>query len=157
MRFFPAHPLRFIAISCLAVLWSGTLSADTIYLKNGRKITAANVIQENGLVSYDTSAGHLSLPASIVDHVVREAASLDSTAGTASNRAANLPIAPPSTALAPGADDAAGLAVHDGSLDLGLLATLESEATANPSPAAAMRVISAEIAAAQFEISAGDC
>src|SRR6267154_985219 len=117
MRSSAAHPLRFIAILCLAGLMPWVASADTIYLKNGRKITASNVIQENGLVSYDTSAGHLSLPASIVDHVVHEGTSLDSTAGTGSDRAANLPIAPPSAALGPGADDAARLAVRDGSLD----------------------------------------
>ena len=132
------------------------MSADTIYLKNGRKITAAHVIQENGQVSYETAAGQLSLPISIVDHIVREAAPLDSTAGTPSDRAANLPIAPPSTTLAPGTDAAALSAVRDGSIDLNLLAKLESEANANPTPSAVVRVIAAETAAAQFEISVGD-
>jgi tetratricopeptide (TPR) repeat protein len=156
MRCSAARSFRSLAILCLAGLLPGVVSADTIYLKNGRKITASKVVQENGQVSYETAAGNLSLPASIVDHVVREAVSLDSTAGTAADRAANLPMAPPSATLAPGADEAARTAIRDGSIDLSLLAKLESEARANPSPAAVTRVIVAESAAAQFEISVGD-
>lgn len=151
-----AHSLRWFVILCLTGALAVSASADTIYLKNGRKITATHVTQENGQVTYETQAGFLSLPVSIVDHVVREAAPLDSTAGTAADRAANLPIAPPSSALAPAADPAASSAVRDGSIDLNLLAKLESEANANPTPAAVQRVIAAESAAAQFEISVGD-
>ena len=76
-----AHSIRCLALLCLAGLWAGAASADTIYLKNGRKITAEHVVQENGQVTYETSAGFLSLPVSIVDHIVREAAPLNSTAG----------------------------------------------------------------------------
>ena len=47
-------------------------------------------------------------------------------------------------------------AVRDGSIDLGLLSKLESEASANPSPTAIAHVVAAESAAAQFEISVGD-
>src|ERR1700730_9784004 len=95
MRFSAAHSLRFVAVLCLAAA-SGTVSADTIYLKNGRKITADHVVQENGHVSYETSAGHLSLPASIVDRVVHDPATLESRVEKSSDRAVNLPIAPPS-------------------------------------------------------------
>jgi hypothetical protein len=156
MRSSAAHSVRLFAVLCLAGVIPGIASADTIYLKNGRKITASNVVQENGKVSYETSAGHLSLPASIVDRVVRDAAPLESAAGTPSDRAANLPIAPPN-ALSPATnDEAARGAVRDGSIDLGLLARLESEASANPSTTALARVVAAESAAAQFEISVGD-
>jgi hypothetical protein len=113
MRFPAAHPSRLFAALCVAAAVCGAASADTIYLKNGRKITASNVVQENGQVSYETSAGHLSLPASIVDRVVRDAAPLESAAGTPSDRAANLPIAPPS-ALSPATNEEAALgAVRD--------------------------------------------
>ncbi len=156
MRSFAAHPLRSFAVLCLVTFLPGTASADTIYLKNGRTITASNVVQENGRVSYDTSTGHLSLPDSIVDHVVREAAPLNSTAGTARDRAANLPIAPPETLAAPPTDEASREAVRDGSINLDLLGKLESEASANPTPSEVARVIAAESAAAQFEISVGD-
>ena len=154
MRFLPARLSRLFAALGLAAALSGAASADTIYLKNGRKITADHVVQENGQVSYETPSGTLSLPAAIVDRVVHEA-SLEGTAGTASDRAANLPIAPPS-ALNPGNDAVARAVVHDGSIDTGLLDRLESEASANPSSTAVARVVAAESAAAQFEISVGD-
>lgn len=135
----------------------GITPADTIYLKNGRKIAASNVVEANGQVSYDTSSGTLSLPASIVDRVTRESAvSLDAPPGTSRDRAANLPLAPPNV-LSPAAnDDASNSAVRDGSIDVSQLSKLESEASANPSATAIARVVAAESAAAQFEITVGD-
>src|SRR5579863_2174357 len=99
MPFQAARLPRFCAALCLVAVFPAGLLADTIYLKNGRKITASNVVEENGQVSYETSAGRLSLPASIVDKVVHDAAPQDSTHGTAANRAANLPIAPPTLSI----------------------------------------------------------
>ncbi len=134
MRFPAARPLRFFAVLCLALAFSGIVSADTIYLKNGRKITAAHVVEENGQVSYETSAGRLSFPLSIVDRVVHDNSAPISTAGTPADRAANLPIAPPDAfALLP-KDAAASAAVRDGSIDSDLLSKIESEAAANPTP-----------------------
>jgi tetratricopeptide (TPR) repeat protein len=156
MGFSAAYPLRSFAALCLAVFLPGVVSADTIFLKNGRTITASNVVQENGRITYDTSAGQLSIPTSIVDHVVREAAPLNSTAGTPVDRAANLPIAPPDSMAALPADETTRATIHDGSIDLELLEKLESEARANSSPSAVARVVAAESAAAQFEISVGD-
>jgi hypothetical protein len=156
MRSSAAHPHRFFAALCLFLAVSGSLSADTIYLKNGRKIAATHVVEENGQVSYETSAGRLSFPASIVDRVDRDDASPISRAGTPSDRAANLAIAPPTALAAPPTDPAGRAAVRDGSIDSDLLSRLESEATANPTPTAVARVVAAESAAAQFEISVGD-
>jgi tetratricopeptide (TPR) repeat protein len=152
----PAALLRFFAILCLASAVPGGVFADTIYLKSGRKITATHVVQENGQVSYETSAGRFSFPASIVDRVVHDDSSPISTAGTPSDRAANLPIAPPNALAVPSNDAAASAAVRDGSIDNDLLAKLESEAAANPTPTAVARVVAAESAVAQFEISVGD-
>jgi hypothetical protein len=156
MRSPVAHLLRFFALLCLASAIPGGLFADTIYLKNGRKIIASHVVQENGQVSYETSAGRLSFPLSIVDRVVHDDSSPISTAGTPADRAANLPIAPPNALAAPSRDPAASAAVRDGSINSDLLSKLESEATANPTPTAVARVVAAEVAAAQFEISVGD-
>src|SRR5690242_3563197 len=155
MRSSAAHTVRFFAVLCLASALSAGVSADTIYLKNGRKITASHVTQENGQVSYETSAGRLSLPVSIVDRVVHDDSSPISTAETRADRAANLPIGPPN-ALAPASRDAVGAVVRDNSIDVSLLNRLESEATSNPSPTSVARVVAAESAAAQFEISVGD-
>src|ERR1700694_5346882 len=95
MRFPAARSLGIFVAVCLAAALPQTTLPDTIYLKNARKIAATHVVQENGQVSYETSAGRLSLPASIVDRVVHEVESLDSTAGAAADKVANLPIAPP--------------------------------------------------------------
>jgi hypothetical protein len=113
------------------------------------------VVQENGQVSYETSAGWLSFPVSIVDRVTHDDSSPISAIGTPADRAANLPIAPPN-ALAPVSPDAATAAVRDGSIDVSLLDKLESEADANPTPTSIARLVAAESAAAQFEISVGD-
>src|SRR5579864_5615792 len=150
MRSPVARSLRFFAVLSLASAIPGSVFADTIYLKSGRKITATHVVQENGQVSYETPAGRFSFPVSIVDRVVHDDSSPISSAGTPSDRAANLPIAPPNALAAPN-DAAASAAVRDGSIDNELLSKLESEANANPSPTAIARVIAAESAAAQFE------
>jgi hypothetical protein len=156
MRSPAARSLRFFAVLCLASAIPGGVFADTIYLKSGRKITASHVTQENGQVSYETSAGKFSFPVSIVDKVVHDDSSPINTAGTPLDRAANLPIAPPNELAAPSNNPAASAAVRDGSIDSDLLLKLESEATANPTPTAVARVVAAESAAAQFEISVGD-
>ena len=153
MRSSAARPRRFLAVLCLASALSSSVFADTIYLKSGRKITATHVVTENGQVSFETPAGRMSFPLSIVDHVAHDDSSPISTAGTPADRAANLPIAPPT---APALDPSGSGAVHDGSIDTDLLSKLESEATANPSSTTVARVVAAEIAAAQFEISVGD-
>jgi tetratricopeptide (TPR) repeat protein len=134
----------------------GSVFADTIYLKSGRKINATHVTEENGQVSYETPSGRLSFPLSIVDHIAHDDASPMSTAGTPADRALNLPIAAPSVLSATPSDPTWSAAVRDGSIDTDLLGRLESEATANPSPTAIARVVAAESAAAQFEISVGD-
>jgi len=156
MRSPAAHPLRLFAVLCLASAIPGGVFADTIYLKSGRKITATHVVQENGQVSYETSAGRFSFPVSIVDRVVHDDSSPISTAGTPLDRAANLPIAPPNALAAASNDAAANAAVRDGAIDNNLLANLESEAAVNPTPTAVARAVAAENAAAQFEISVGD-
>lgn len=156
MRSPAAHPFRFLAILCLASAIPAGVSADTIYLKSGRKIDATHVVEENGQVSYETSAGRFSFPASIVDRVTHDGSSASSATGAPLDRAANLPIAAPNALAAPSADPAAAGAVRDGSIDMDLLSKLESEATANPSPTAVARVVGAESAAARFEISVGD-
>jgi tetratricopeptide (TPR) repeat protein len=151
-----AHLIKILAAACLAAVLPGVVSADTIYLKNGKKISASRVVQENGQVTYETSAGRLSLPVSIVDRIVHEAESVNSAAGPQTDKAANLPIAPPNGLTRSANDEVTRAAVRDGSVDNVLLAKLESEADANPAPTVIARVVVAETAAAQFGISVGD-
>jgi hypothetical protein len=156
MRSSATQSIKVFALFCLASAASGSVFADTIYLKSGRKISATRVTQENGEVSYETSAGRLSFPLSIVDHVTHDDSSPISTAGTPADRAANLPMAPPAEMSATSTDPAASAAVRDGSINYDLLSKLESEAASNPSAPAIARVVAAESAAARFEISVGD-
>jgi tetratricopeptide (TPR) repeat protein len=156
MRCSAAHPLRLIVAVSLAWAIPGSVFADTIYLKSGRKINASHVTEANGQVSYETPNGQFSFPLSIVDHIVRDDPSPGTVPGTPADRAFNLPIAAPSVMSAAPSDPAWTAAVRDGSIDTDLLSRLESEATANPSPTAIARVVAAESAAAQFEISVGN-
>jgi tetratricopeptide (TPR) repeat protein len=156
MRSSAARSLKVLAIVCLVAAAPRICSADTIYLKNGRKIIAPRVVLGNGQVSYETAAGRLSLPASIVDKVVKDSFAFDPVAGTPADRAANLPIAPPHPPARSAHDDVARAAVHGGAIDTGFLSTLESEADANPTPEVVSRVVAAESAAARFEVNGGD-
>src|SRR5215471_7024541 len=68
------------------------LCGDTIVLKNGRRIVALSVTQDGDRVRYQTTAGELSLPKSIVDHIEAGSAPPNSLVAAA---AANLRITPP--------------------------------------------------------------
>src|SRR5260370_27938633 len=59
----------FFAAAIAILVSAGLANADTIVLKNGRRIRAFQVVEEKDKVAYETSAGRLSLPKSIVDHV----------------------------------------------------------------------------------------
>jgi hypothetical protein len=129
--------------------------ADTIVLKNGRRILALNAFEDGDKVRYLTSAGELSLPKSIVDHIEKGGAvPMGSGPGAA---AANLAIAPP-TAQPTGGGNIEAIeraAVHDGTIDREYIAKLEAEARGGAKQAnfnAAM----GHHAAATFELSRGD-
>jgi tetratricopeptide (TPR) repeat protein len=130
-------------------------TADTIVLKNGRRITAMSVVEEGDKVKYLTSAGELSLPKSIVDHIEKGGAV--AMAGSPGADAANLAIAPPETQ--PSGGGASGeierAAVHDGSIDREYIARLESEARSGGEPAN-FRAAIGHHAASLFEFSKGD-
>jgi tetratricopeptide (TPR) repeat protein len=131
----------------LCLLAAQPASADTIVLKNGRRILALSVTEEGGKVRYQTAAGELSLPKSIVDHIER--------GGATPSSAANLAMAPPAveSSLANAAAESA--AVHDGAVDREFLAKAVAEArSGNPEANAAAAM--AHHAVALFEMSRGD-
>src|SRR5712691_133340 len=144
-----------ILFLCAALLAISARAADTIVLKNGRRIAALSVVEEGDKVKYLTSAGELSLPKSIVDHIEKGGgAPLAETAGTA---AANLAIAPP--AMQPGdwggSEEIEHAVVHDGAIDRVYIAKLEQEARSGTQRAGFSAAI-AHHAAAWFELSRGD-
>jgi tetratricopeptide (TPR) repeat protein len=126
---------------------------DTIVLKNGRRIVANNVREEGDKVTYETSAGELSLPRSIVDHIEKGGAVPigDSPGGAA----ANLAITPPAMEATSGSTEIERGAVHDGAIDRDYIAKLEGGARVGDQRAMASAAL-AHHAAAQFELSRGD-
>jgi tetratricopeptide (TPR) repeat protein len=147
--------IRVVLLCAGLLLRSSGAAADTIVLKNGRRITAMSVVEEGDKVKYQTSAGELSLPKSIVDHIEKGGAV--ALAGSPGADAANLAIAPPETQPigGGGSGEIEHAAVHDGSIDRQYIARLEIEARGGTKQAnfdAAM----AHHAAAVFELSHGD-
>src|SRR5438046_8201791 len=84
--------IRTVLLGVALLSVSGRAAADTIVLKNGRRIVALSAVEEGAKVKYLTSAGELSLPKSIVDHIEKGGAL--PMAGSPGADAANLAIAP---------------------------------------------------------------
>jgi tetratricopeptide (TPR) repeat protein len=127
-------------------------AADTIVLKNGRRIVALSVVEEGDKIKYQTAAGELSLPKSIVDHI-EKGGSMEVPESPAA-AAAKLNITPPAI------DAQAGLAIekaaiHDGAIDREYLAKVQAKARSG-TPEANQVAALALHAAAQFELSRGD-
>jgi len=127
--------------------------ADKIVLKNGRKIVAYNVVEDGDKVRYETTAGQLALPKSIVDHIER--GGLLPVMGSPAEAAANLNMAPPAMEATAGAEEIDHGAVHDGAIDREYITRLEAE-TSGGSANANERAALAHHAASQFELSRGD-
>jgi tetratricopeptide (TPR) repeat protein len=147
--------IRAILLGFALLSMNGRAAADTIVLKNGRRIIALSAVEEGDKVKYLTSAGELSLPKSIVDHIEKGVGV--PMAGSPGADAANLAIAPPAMQpIGDGDSDAIErAAVHDGAIDRPYIAKLEGEARGGTKQAnfnAAM----GHHAAASFEILHGD-
>ena len=145
--------LHVCLLAGLCLLAGKDTRADTIVLKNGRRIAALSVEVQGDKVRYLTEAGELALPKSMVDHIER--GGLAQMPASLGSGAANLPITPP-TIEPTGANAAAESgAVHDGAVDRGFLAAVASEARSGVGSANEKAAL-AYHAAAQFELSRGD-
>jgi tetratricopeptide (TPR) repeat protein len=138
-------------IAAVLLLAVSSAAADTIVLKNGRHIVASNVTEENGHLHYETPAGQMSIPESIVDRVERNGFGYSS----ASTKSSEPPVSAPQVEPALGYGDIARLAVHDGAIDFPYIADLEINARTG-APAAVDKVAAAHYAAAQFLVGKGD-
>jgi len=149
----PVSPIRSVLLGVALLCMSGVTAADTIVLKNGRRIVALGAFEEGDKVKYLTAAGELSLPKSIVDHIEKGGAG--AMGGSPGADAANLAIAPPVMESSAAVNEIEPGAVHDGAIDREYIAKLESAAgpgkrQANRSAALAHHV------AANFELAHGD-
>src|SRR6476620_3304228 len=121
LRMMLFHPVRLATVFAGLLLLNAHARADTIVLKNGRRIPALSAYEDGDKVKYLTSAGELSLPKSIVDHIEKGGAMpMANTPGAA---AANLAIAPPTMQPSDsGGGEIERGAVHDGTVDRGYIA-----------------------------------
>ncbi len=110
---------------------------------------AVNVVEEGDHVSYETDAGVLSLPKSIVARIDHDAAVPQPVAGW--KPAVEAPQANPAQGFA----EIVKATVHDGSIDFVYLARLENAANGGDRGAVA-KVSAAQHVAAQFLLSKGD-
>src|SRR5260370_30741303 len=145
--------ILFLCVTLLAI--STQAAADTIVLKNGRRIAALSVVEEGDKVKYMTSAGELSLPKSIVDHI--EKGRFADTPGPPGDATANLTITPPEIRPVGGGgiEEIQRAAVHDGSIDRQYIAKLENDARSGNSQANFNAALGHHAASA-FELSRGD-
>ena len=144
---------RVAYLLAVAMLAAGVARADKIVLKNGRTILAYSAVEVGDKVQYETSAGQMSLPKSIVDHIEKGGLMpmLESPAAAAAKLNMTAPEMEP-TANTAEIDKAA---VHDGTIDREYIAKAEGEARSggeNENERAAL----AHHAAAQFELAHGD-
>jgi tetratricopeptide (TPR) repeat protein len=135
----------------LCALVASSARADTIVLKNGGRIVAANVTDDGNRVVYETAAGELSISKSAVARIERDNLA-DSPATKAASEA---PVSAPQVELVRGYEDVTRLTIHDNAIDFAYIARLESDARtglAGPSAKAA----AAHSAAADFLMGKGD-
>jgi len=130
--------------------------ADTIVLKNGRRITALSVTQEGDKVSYETSSGTLTLPKAIVDHIERGTL----PAADVAESPARLSLRPPETdaptvKFPPNMTEIEKRVLQDGEVDRDYVAQLENEARSGQA-VANQNAAMAHHAASQFELLNGD-
>ena len=130
---------------------SSSAPADTIVLKNGNRIVADNVTEDATHVTYQTPAGELSIPKSIVARIERD----DFGYTSASRASSEPPVSAPQVEPVRGYEEVAGLAVHDNAIDFGYLARLESDARSGSAPPL-QKLAAAQYAAAQFLLGKGD-
>jgi tetratricopeptide (TPR) repeat protein len=150
----PGLRRRLGAAGTVLLLWLAcalpAMATDTIVLKNGRRIVALSAVEDGDKIRYQTDAGELSLPKSMVDHIERGTVVPMPESRAAS--AANMGITPPAMVASAEIEKAA---VHDGSIDRNYLAQVEGEARSG-SAAANEKAALALHAASQFELLRGD-
>ncbi len=125
---------RFAAWSlCLGVgllLFPSLLPADVIYLKNGNKIDAQVIREDDKQIFLESGGGEFAISKSSVDHVEKSGAPAAATATPLPNRDIPLPLAPPVDSTV----GAASPVIRNDAVDEAYLARLADDATTRPTP-----------------------
>lgn len=137
-------------IAALLAATASSAVADTIVLKNGRRIVASHVSENGDRVSYETPAGEMSIPKSIVERIDR-----DDFGYSSSRASAPPPVSAPQIDPVRGYGDVALLTIHNDSIDFGYIAQLETSARSGGATAVE-KVSAAHYAAAQFLVAKGE-
>src|SRR5438445_8868711 len=148
-----ASRIRGVLLCVVLLFLSSRAVADTIVLKNCRRIMALSAVEEGDKVKYLTSAGELSLPKSIVDHIEKGGGM--PMAGSPVADAANLAIAPPKMEARGASAEVELGAVHDGAIDRQYIAKLESAAR-SAEPSANRSTALGHYLAAKLQLAPGD-
>lgn len=141
----------FAACAILGVSAPAPVRADTIVLKNGRRIIALSVSVEGDKVRYETPSGSLTLPKSIVDHIETGGAGFVSEAAASNFAMAQPPLAP----LAFSDSEIEQNTVRSGSIDRTFVAKLENEARSGSKSSQQAAAVAHHVAA-KFEMGRGD-
>jgi predicted negative regulator of RcsB-dependent stress response len=139
-------------LGALLLFAVSSAAADTILLKNGRRIIASNVVEDGDHVRYETPAGQMSIPKSIVARIDRDNLGYSSAASAA---ASIPPVSAPEIDPLRGTEDISHLVVHDDSIDFAYIAQLETAARTGGS-SSVDKAAAAHYVAAQFLVSKGD-
>jgi tetratricopeptide (TPR) repeat protein len=139
-------------VGAVLLLTVSSAAADTILLKNGRRIIASNVVEDGDHVRYETPAGEMSIPKSIVARIDRDNLGY-SSAGSAA--ASVPPVSAPEIDPLRGTEDISHLVVHDDSIDFAYIAQLEGAARSGGS-SSVDKAAAAHYVAAQFLVGKGD-
>jgi tetratricopeptide (TPR) repeat protein len=143
--------MRLLRPSIVALLLSVSCAgADTIVLKNGRRIVAEQVTEDASHVSYQTPAGQMSIPRSLVARIEHDGFTYPSAAALPES-----PVSAPQVEPVRGYEDVAARAVHGDSVDYAYIAQLETDGRSG-GPAAVAKIAAAHHAAAQFLVAKGD-
>jgi len=109
------------------------------------------VVEDASHVSYETPAGRMSIPKTIVARIEKD----DFQYSSAGRAASQPPVSAPQIEPVRGYEDILRLTIHDDSIDFGYLAKLETDARSGNAEAVA-KVTAAHYAAAQFLAGKGD-
>ena len=139
---------------CVLLLFPSLLSADVIYLKNGRKIVAQVTKEDEKQVTYEVEGGELSVPKSLVDHVEKSdtPAAAPAQGSFRPSRDVPLPLTPP---VDPLIEQASGV-IHDDAVDEAYLTHLADDAIHTPTPENLHKLKQGFQAAAVFLTRKGD-
>jgi tetratricopeptide (TPR) repeat protein len=126
--------------------------ADTIVLKNGRRISATSVVEEGDRVYYETTAGRLSFPKSMVERIER-GGYMD--IGTSSSGSNEPPVEAPRLELGPDFDEVMKATIGRGAINRDYLTKLEEDSRSGRAEAV-KRVAMGYHAAARFLYTRGE-